>query len=304
MTLFRKFYLKDAPNGNRPGRASSVSRAARTGGRRKRAVRALFFTAVAVLGGSAFIEAQARRWESRIYSVQTAPSAPVAIVFGAAGSVLRDRVSTGVALYRAGKVRKLLMTGDNGRVGYNEPAEMREEAIRQGVPEKDIVCDYAGFRTYDSLYRARDIFGVSRALLVSQSYHLPRALYTGSRLGLTVDGVSADRRRYAYQKLYNGREVVSTVIAWIQVNLTHPRPKYLGPKEPIRVGEVLQLPPPFEGLYEGGLVGVVEVSADRHSVRDPGDLDAERLQDPREVHGRGIALHGRIHGKYDFMDGT
>jgi len=71
--------------------------------------------------------------------------------------------------------------------------------------------------------------------LVSQSYHLPRALYTGSKLGLTVDGVSADRRLYVYQKLYDGREVMSTVIAWMQVNLTHPLPKYLGKKEPIQV---------------------------------------------------------------------
>jgi SanA protein len=201
----------------------------------KRFVRVVIVVAAAVLGGSAFIVRQVRRYQDRIYVVETAPSAPVAIVFGAAGEVLHDRVQTGVVLYHAGKVRKLLMTGDNGRVGYNEPETMKEEAMRMGVPARDIVCDYAGFRTYDSLYRARDIFGVDRALLVTQRYHLPRALYTGTKLGLDVEGVEADRRRYVSQKFYDSREVMSTVIAWVQVNLTHPRPKYLGKKEPIKM---------------------------------------------------------------------
>jgi len=83
-------------------------------------------------------------------SVTSAPSRPVAIVFGAAGGILEDRVSTGVELYKAGKVKKLLMTGDNGRDDYNEPQTMKEQAIAAGIPAKDIALDYAGFRTYDS----------------------------------------------------------------------------------------------------------------------------------------------------------
>lgn len=100
---------------------------------------------------------------------------PVAIVFGAGigNAVIDDRVQTGVDLYKQGRVRKLLMTGDNGRVGYDEPGAMKVTAIAAGVPAGDIICDYAGFRTYDSLYRARDIFGVTQAALVTQGYHLP-----------------------------------------------------------------------------------------------------------------------------------
>ena len=102
-----------------------------------------------------------------------------------------------------------------------------------GVPDRDIVLDFAGFRTYDSLYRARDIFGVRHALLVSQSYHLPRALYTASRLGIDAAGVAADRHRYAEQPAFNRRELLAICNAWIQTNITRPRPHFLGRKEPL-----------------------------------------------------------------------
>ena len=160
-----------------------------------------------------------------------APTRPVAIVFGAASVVLTDRVATGVELYKAGKVRKLLMTGDNSRDGYNEPAAMRQEALAMGVPARDIVCDYAGFRTYDSLYRARDIFGVRSAILVTQGYHLPRALFLGRKLGLDVVGVDAAKRTYGGQFGFDLREIAATEVAWVQATVTHPRPKFLGKKE-------------------------------------------------------------------------
>lgn len=168
--------------------------------------------------------------------VSTVPAMPVAIVFGAGihNAVIDDRVLTAVALYKAGKVRKLLMTGDNGRVGYDEPGAMRDTAIAAGVPAGDVVCDYAGFRTYDSLYRARDIFGVHRAVLVTQRYHLPRALYLGRRLGLDVVGMDAAKHSYGRaQRWWDLREVVAVEAAWLDVNVTHRRPKFLGPKEPL-----------------------------------------------------------------------
>ena len=172
-----------------------------------------------------------------IYTVDESPLAPVAIVFGAGyngkalSDVLFDRVITGVQLYKAGKVHKLLMTGDNGRAGYSEPDAMKAAAVERGVPAKDIYCDYAGFHTYDSLYRARDIFGVRRALLVTQTYHLHRALYTGRKLGLDVEGIAAEHRVYLYQSAYNRRELISTIAAWIDLNVTHPLPHFLGKKE-------------------------------------------------------------------------
>lgn len=116
--------------------------------------------------------------KSRIIPLADAPEMPVAIVFGAGLSrdgtpspVLRDRVETAAALYFQGKVKKLLMSGDNRFVDYNEPGAMRQYALDLGVPAEDIVLDYAGRRTYDTCYRARAIFGVTEAILVTQPFH-------------------------------------------------------------------------------------------------------------------------------------
>jgi SanA protein len=143
------------------------------------------------------------RYGASIYSVADAPSYRVGIVFGARvypsgrlSGMLRDRVETGVALYQAGKVEKLLMTGDNSRADYNEPDAMKAHAVSLGVPAADIQVDYGGRRTYDSCYRARDIFQVSSAILVTQGFHLPRALYLCDQLGLPAVGVASDISRY------------------------------------------------------------------------------------------------------------
>ncbi len=143
------------------------------------------------------------RYGESIYSVANAPSQRVGIVFGARvypsgrlSGMLRDRVETGVALYQAGKVEKLLMTGDNSRADYNEPDAMKAHAVSLGVPAADIQVDYGGRRTYDSCYRARDIFQVRSAILVTQGFHLPRALYLCDQLGLPAVGVASDIGRY------------------------------------------------------------------------------------------------------------
>ncbi len=167
------------------------------------------------------------------YAAKDAPVLPVAIVFGAGldNPVIDDRVQAGVDLYKAGKVRALLLTGDNGRVGYDEPGAMRDRAVAAGVPARAIACDDAGFRTYDSLYRARAIFGVRRAILVTQKYHLPRALYLGRQLGMSVVGIDAARHSYgSAQRWFSLREVAADEAAWWDVHL-HRRPKFLGPRE-------------------------------------------------------------------------
>ncbi len=199
--------------------------------RRKRRV---FWIAAAVLFTALLlIYADVQRSRSRICAgVANAPVRPVAIVFGAAGDILEDRVSTGVALYKAGKVKKLLMTGDNSRDGYNEPQAMKDQALAEGVPAQDIVLDYAGFRTYDSLYRAHAIFGVTSALLVTQRYHLPRALFLARRLGIDdAIGVDAARRTYVGQWSFDIREIAAVEVAWLQAVILHPRPKFLGKQE-------------------------------------------------------------------------
>jgi SanA protein len=183
---------------------------------------------------------------SRLHSVQEAPSSQVAIVFGAGlnrdGSptpVLRDRVATGADLYFSGKVRKLLMSGDNRFEYYNEPGAMAEYAISLGVPQEDIVLDYAGRRTYDTCYRARHIFEVENAILVTQRYHLPRALLTCNALGVEAEGTPADRRSYnrvSYSR-WLVREVGANLVALWELWIVRPLP-VLGQPEPIFPGGI------------------------------------------------------------------
>lgn len=178
---------------------------------------------------------------SRMFSTDTAPARRVAIVFGAGlwrdGSptpILRDRVATAANLYFSGKVEKLLMTGDNRFANYNEPRAMRTYALELGIPEDAIVLDYAGRRTYDSCYRARDIFGLQEAILVTQSFHLPRALYICNALGVHSIGVPSDMREYRRRSMlfWNLREIPATVIALWEVHFARPLP-VLGNPEPI-----------------------------------------------------------------------
>ena len=178
---------------------------------------------------------------SRLYTVETVPPARAAIVFGAGlwrdGSptpVLRDRVATAAELYFAGKVEKLLLSGDNRFEYYNEPGAMKAYALSLGVPEDAIVLDYAGRRTYDTCYRAKSIFGLKEAILVTQKFHLPRALYTCQALGLKSIGVPADRRVYRRYSLFfwNLRELPATLTALWDVHIARPLP-VLGDPEPI-----------------------------------------------------------------------
>jgi SanA protein len=182
-----------------------------------------------------------RRYEERIYeSVEQVPPRPVALVLGAGlwpdGSltpILADRVVTAVELYRAGKVEKLLCSGDNRRVDYNEPQAMKDYAVRLGVPAEDVVLDYAGRRTYDSCYRARAIFGVERLVAVTQRFHTARSVYTCEALGVDAVAVTADRRVYASEQvIWKAREYLALVLAWWDVNVRHPVP-VLGEREPI-----------------------------------------------------------------------
>jgi SanA protein len=178
---------------------------------------------------------------SRTYSTDSSPSRPVAIVFGAGlrrdgtpTTVLSDRVETAVELYNQGKVKKLLMSGDNRFANYNEPEAMRQYALQLGMPDEDIILDYAGRRTYDTCYRAGEIFGVKEAVLVTQIFHLPRAIYTCNMLGVEAVGVDADRAYYRKlaRLVWNVRELPATLTALVDVHLTHPLP-VLGEPEPI-----------------------------------------------------------------------
>lgn len=185
------------------------------------------------------------RTSDAIYAAGEVPPRPVAIVFGARvfssgrlSPMLADRVRTAAQLYEAGKVEALLLTGDNSEAHYNEPEAMRRYARSLGVPDEALVLDYAGFRTYDSCYRARDIFQVDSAILVTQDFHLPRALLLCSELGIDVVGVVADvgptyrdpTRSILYSQL---REFPATALAVVDL-LRRPEP-VLGEPLPIAV---------------------------------------------------------------------
>lgn len=162
---------------------------------------------------------------------------PVAIVLGASvysdGSlspVLEERAQKALELYRIGVVSKILVSGDNMAVTYNEVMPIRKYLLDNGVAEEDVFADFAGFNTYDSMYRAREIFGAEDILVVTQSFHLPRAVYTARHLGLNAYGVPADGQGYHFGN--NIREIGATVKTFYEIE-TGAKPAFLGPKIPI-----------------------------------------------------------------------
>jgi len=178
----------------------------------------------------------------RTFTVDDAPAARVAIVFGAgllrdgsAGPVLSDRMLTAVNLYQAGKVKKILVSGDNRFIEYNEPGAGRQYALERGVPDEDIVLDYAGRRTYDTCYRAKHIFGVDEAILITQDFHMPRSLMLCNWFGVESIGVEANNRNYLKRTRawWAFRETFAVFQAAWDVMVAKPLP-VLGEPEPIK----------------------------------------------------------------------
>ncbi len=182
----------------------------------------------------------APKMETSITEIPREEPPRVAIVFGAGvrsdGSpkdALYDRVLTAVELYRAGRVRKLLMSGDNPTHQYDEPTAMKQTAMQLGVPESDIVLDFAGRRTYDTCYRAKEIFEVQKAILVTQEFHQARSLYLCNNLGVESVGITANRRKYLGENYWAFREFFSVFSAWFEINFL-PFEPIKGEKEPIQ----------------------------------------------------------------------
>ncbi len=123
--------------------------------------------------------------------------------------MLRDRLLTGIELYKSGAAEKIIMSGDHGRADYDEVNVMRAFALEQGVKAEDIFLDHAGFSTYDSVYRAKNIFGAENIITVSQKYHLYRALYIAKKLDVKAAGVSADLNPYGGQLKRDIREIIA-----------------------------------------------------------------------------------------------
>ncbi len=142
-------------------------------------------------------------------------------------SVLKDRLDTGIDLYRAGVSDRLLLSGDHGTVGYDEVTAMKVYAVEQGVPEEDIFLDHAGFSTYETMYRAAAIFGAKSCVVVTQRYHLSRAVYLADKMDMQTYGVEADRESYQRIRYFEARESLARVKDVIFAAIK-PMPTYLG----------------------------------------------------------------------------
>ena len=151
---------------------------------------------------------------------------------GSLSHMLRDRLMRGLEVYEAGATPKLLMSGDHGREEYDEVGAMKNYAIENGVPSENVFMDHAGFSTYETVYRAKEIFQADKAIIVTQEYHLYRALYIAEQFGVEAYGVSADLNRYAGQSMRDFREVLARCKDWAMC-IFKPEPTYLGEAIPV-----------------------------------------------------------------------
>lgn len=143
--------------------------------------------------------------------------------------ILRDRLDKAIELYNLGLAPKIIMSGDHGREKYDEVNVMKNYAIEHGIPSEDIFMDHAGFSTYDTMYRAKEVFGVKKAIIVTQEYHMFRSLYIAKKLGIEVYGVSAEKIKYSGRYYREIREVLARDKDVLKC-IFKPKPKYLGEK--------------------------------------------------------------------------
>ena len=184
--------------------------------------------------------------EKRIVTKDDIPEKVDAIIVLGAGvredgtpsDILTDRLSTSLDILNMGVEGKLLLSGDHGKEGYNEVGTMKDYILKNSdIKEKDIFLDHAGFSTYDSIYRAKDIFKVESAIIITNEYHLPRALYLSEKLGIDAYGYTSDKREYYYMDAYKKREKIAQLKDFLFVNVLKPEPKFLGDSIPVNTSD-------------------------------------------------------------------
>ncbi|WP_119393694.1 SanA/YdcF family protein [Salinibius halmophilus] len=156
------------------------------------------------------------------------------LVGGGINQYYQNRINRAAELYQSGRVKILLVSGDNGTLAYNEPVQMQRDLMRLGVPESAIVLDYAGFRTLDSVQRAHKVFGLDHMLVVSQPFHLPRALFLAEQVGMQAQGVAAAEPHWWWNARVRLREVLARNVAILDT-LMGRQAKFVGPAEPIEL---------------------------------------------------------------------
>lgn len=206
----------------------------------------VFLPVVAILWADHVCRAAAA---GRIFrSVEEVPPKDVALVLGTGKLTARgfpnlhftQRIEAAAALYRAGKVRHLLVSGDNHIQGYDEPSDMRDALAAAGVPTNAITCDYAGFRTLDSVVRAQSVFGLTRFTIVSEEFHCPRALWIARRNGLAAVAFAAPDLGARWSARVKAREALARVLCGLDLYVFGTRPKFPGPPEPIALAASAQ----------------------------------------------------------------
>lgn len=176
-----------------------------------------------------------------IYSAQNVPAADTVLILGAyvlpdgtLSTMLKDRVMVGYELYENGKAPKIIVSGDHGHQNYDEVNTMKDFIKSKGVTGEDIFMDHAGFSTYESIYRARDIFQVKKVIIVTQRYHLLRALFIARELGLEAYGVASDNHDYGQvMATYEMREMAARNKDFLFVKVIKPKPAFLGEVIPV-----------------------------------------------------------------------
>ncbi|MCU6797184.1 YdcF family protein [Paenibacillus sp. WQ 127069] len=190
-----------------------------------------------IVGVDAYVKSKASPY---IYQAQDAPTADVIVVLGArvypngsVSAILGDRLQAALELKDAGKSDRFLVSGDHGQIDYDEVNAMRSFLEERDVQPQNIFMDHAGFSTYESMYRARDIFQAHKVLIVTQQYHLMRAVYTARQMGMDAYGVASDKQEYPNMTRNRLREVLARNKDFAYVNLLQPKPTYLGNPIPI-----------------------------------------------------------------------
>lgn len=183
-----------------------------------------------------------RSADGRIYtSAEQTPAQAVALVLGTSPKVksgrknlfFERRMNAAASLYKSGKTKKILVSGDNGSPYYDEPTAMQKALVERGIPKEDIALDYAGFRTLDSVIRAHKVFGVQRCVIVTDDFHLPRALFVAEEEGIDAIGFQTEPLPRSISPQTYLREVAARSMVWVDIQILNRQPKLLGPKEPI-----------------------------------------------------------------------
>lgn len=174
-------------------------------------------------------------------NVQALPTVKIGLVLWAKvkitwvpSDILRDRLDGATEAYKLGKIQKIIVSWDNHIKGYDEPTNMLTYLTGAGIPEKDIYLDYAGFDTYDSFYRAREIFSVDKVIIFTQDFHQYRSNFIARELGIESYGLATDYHQYLSKNVNNFRESLARVKAFFDVFVLHSKPKFLGEKVAIK----------------------------------------------------------------------